>query len=129
MAAGEQLKFPQAYLAMGNGDLIQVTNFTITLGSGAKQAHTLRRRGAGIIPGNQESQATFDSIISEDGIERNYWRDVIEGTIRQLRAKIPGGKTTLTLNGAFSQCDLDGPLDDATKVSCTFIGHMEKPEV
>lgn len=129
MAAGEQLKFPQAYLAMGNGDLLQVTNLTATLGSGAKQAHTLRRKGAGIIPGNQESQVTFDSIISEDGPEKNYWRDCMDGIIRQLRIKVPGGKTTLTINGAFSQVDLDGPLDDATKVSCTFIGHMEKPEV
>lgn len=126
--AGEQLKFPQAYLAMGNGDLLLVTNFTVTLGNGGKQAHTIRVKGAGIIPGNQESTVTFDSIIPETGPERNYWRDVIEGNIRQLRAKVPGGRTTLTVNGSFTQCDLDGPLDDATKTSCTFIGHMEKPE-
>jgi len=126
---GEQLKYPQAYLAMGNGDLVQVTNFTATLGNGGKQQHTLRRRGAGVILGNQESQATFDSAIDENGPERNYWRDVIDGTIRQLRVKVPGGRTTLVINGMFTQCDLDGPLDDATKVSCTFIGHMEKPEV
>jgi hypothetical protein len=127
--AGEQLKFPQAYLAMGNGDLVQVTNFSVTLGNGGKQQHTLRVKGAGVTLGNQESQATFDSAISENGPERNYWRDVIEGTIRQLRVKVPGGRTTLVINGMFTQCDLDGPLDDSTKVSCTFIGHMEKPEV
>lgn len=124
MASGEQLKYPQANIAMGNGDLVQVQNLAVTLTSGAKQVHTLRRKGAGITQGTQESSVTFTSVIDEDGVERNYWRDVMKGTIRQLRIKVPGG-AVLTLNGAFSQCDLDGPLDDATKVNCTFVGHME----
>jgi hypothetical protein len=127
--AGEQLIYPQAYIAQGNGDLIQVTNFTITLTNNAKQVHTLRRKGAGIALGVQESGCTFDFAIDENGPEKNYWRDVIRGIIRQLRAKVPGGKTVLTLNGAYSSCDLDGPLDDATKGSCSFVGHMEEPEV
>jgi len=127
--AGEQLRFPQAYLAMGNGDLVMVTNFTATLTSGAKQAHTIRIKGAGIIPGNEESSVSFTSIVSEDGPEKNFWDDVKSGRIRQLRCKLPGGRTTLVLNGAFSQCDTEGPLDDSTKLNCTFIGRMEKPEV
>lgn len=122
--ADEQLKFPQAFIAMGNGDLVQVQNFTVTLATGAKQVHTLRRRGAGITQGVEESTVTFTAAIDEDGAERNYWRDAKKGIIRQLRAKIPGG-SVLTLNGAFSQVDLDAPLDDATKVNCTFVGRME----
>lgn len=127
--AGEQLHFPQAYLAMGNGDLVMVTNFTATLTSGAKQVHTLRRKGAGITLGNQESTVSFTAVVSEDGPEKNYWDDVMSGRIRQLRAKLPGGRTTLVINGAFSQCDTEGPLDDSTKLNCTFVGKMEKPEV
>lgn len=127
--AGEQLQFPQAYLAMGNGDLVMVTNFTATLTNGAKQAHTLRVKGAGIIPGNEESSVTFTALVSEDGPEKNFWDDVKSKRIRQLRAKLPGGRTTLVINGAFSQCDTEGPLDDSTKLNCTFIGKMEKPEV
>jgi hypothetical protein len=124
----EQLIYPQAFLAQGNGDLMQVTNFTVTLGNGAKQQHTLRRKGAGISLGIQESTATFDFSIDEDGPERNYWKDVMKGTIRQIRAKAPG-RTVLTLNGAYQSINLDGPLDDATKGSATFIGHMEEVEV
>lgn len=125
MNGSEQVKYPQAYLAMGNGDLVSVTNFTVTLTNNGRQVHTLRRKGAGVLLGTQESTVTFDFVISEDGPERNIWRDVMRGTIRQIRAKAPGGKTTLTLNGMFTGCDLDGPLDDATKGSATFVGHME----
>jgi len=124
----EQMKYPQAFLAMGNGDLVQVTNFTVALTNNGKQVHTLRRKGAGVVMGTQESTVTFDFAIDETGPERNYWRDVMKGTIRQLRAKIPGGRTVLTLNGIFTGCDLDAPLDDATKGSATFIGHMEAVE-
>jgi hypothetical protein len=129
MGANEQLIYPQAFLAQGNGDLLQVSNFTVTLTNNGKQVHTLRRKGAGVTMGTQETNVTFDAVIDEGGAERNYWRDVMRGTIRQIRAKAPGGKTVCTVNGMYKQCDLDGPLDDATKVSCTFIGHMEDVEV
>lgn len=128
MANTEQRIYPQAYLAMGNGDLIQVTDFTISLTNGAKQKHSLRRRGAGIAFGVEETTVTFNAEISEDGPERNYWKNVIRRTIHQIRGKVPGGKTVLTVNGAFSQVNLDGPLDDATKIACTFVGKMEEPE-
>ncbi len=126
--AQEQLIYPQCSLAMGNGDLVQVTNFTVTLTNNGKQQHTLRRKGAGVVFGTEECTVTFDFVIDEDGPERNYWRDVKRRTIRQLRAKVPGGRTTLTINGAFTGCDLDAPLDDATKGSATFVGHMDDPE-
>jgi hypothetical protein len=124
MADGEQLIYPKVFLAQGNGDLVQVTNFTITLTNNAKQVHTLRRKGAGITLGTEECSISFDFAIDEDGPERNYWRDVKTGTVRQLRAK--GPNVAWTVNGAYQGCDLDAPLDDATKGSATFIGHMEE---
>lgn len=123
--ADEQLRYDQAYLAMGNGDLIQVTDFRVAFGNGAKQVHTLRRKGAGIVMGNPETQVTFNSSIDEDGPERDHWRSAQKGEIKQLRAKLPGGKT-LVVTGVYSQVDTDGPLDDATKVACTFIGKLGK---
>jgi hypothetical protein len=121
----EQFQYPQSFLAMGNGDLVQVTNFRCTYNNKAKQVHTLRRAGAGIVKGKPECTVTFDSSIDEDGPERDYWALVKDGTIKQLRVKCPGG-VTLTINGAFSAADLDGPLEDATKVSCTFVGRLSK---
>ncbi len=123
--ADDQLIFPQAYLAMGNGDLVQVTNFRVGFKNGAKQMHTLRKKGAGIVLGNPETTCSFDSAIDEDGVERDHWRSAQKGEIKQLRAKLPGGKT-LVVTGAYSSVDCDGPLDDAVKVSCEFIGKLAK---
>ena len=128
MAAGEQLRYPQASIAMGNGDLVDVTNFNVDFSNGAKQIHTLRQKAAGHSLGVEECTITFDSVISENGPERNYWKDCKRGIVRQVRAKAPGGRTNLTCNGVYSKVTFDGPLDDATKVSCTFIGKLEEPE-
>ena len=122
--AEEQLRYPQAYLAQGNGDLIQVTDFRITFANGAKLVHTLRRKGAGLTFGNPECTVSFNSAVDEDGPERNYWKAAQRGEIKQLRAKIPGG-VTLTINGAYSGVDLDGPLDAETKTAKNFIGKLE----
>ena len=100
MADNEQLIYPKAFIAQGNGDLVQVVNFSITLTNNAKQVHTLRKKGAGITLGTQESTVSFEFVIDEDGPERNYWADVMAGTIRQLRAK--GPRISWTLNGATS---------------------------
>ncbi len=124
MADTEQLLYPQSYLAMGSGDLVQVTDFRATLTDNSKQVHTLRRKGAGVTQGLEESTVTFNSSIDEDGSERDYWRLVQKKIVKQLRAKTPGGKT-LVYNGKFTTVDLDGPLDDATKIACTFIGKLE----
>lgn len=128
MATSEQLVYPQCSIAMDNGDLVQVTNFTVSLTNGAKQVHLLRKKGAGIVFGNEECSVKFDFAIDEDGPEKNYWRAVKRKEIKQIRAKAPGGVTTLTVNGAFQSVDLDSPLDDFTKGSCNFIGRMEEPE-
>ena len=129
MANGEMLRFPQASIAMGNGDLVEVTDFNVDFSNGAKVVHLLRRSGAGVVIGVRECTVTFNAPIDEDGPKRNYWKDCEEGTIRQIRAKVPGGTTVLVVNGVYSKVTLDGPLDDATKVSCTFIGRLEKPSI
>lgn len=119
------LLYPQAYLAMENGDLAQVTDFRVSLTNGAKVQHTLRRKGAGISFGNEEASVTFNFVIDEEGMERGYVRMLQKKQIKQLRAKLPGGDT-LTINGAVGQLDLDGPLDDATKGAVTFVGKTEE---
>lgn len=122
--AEEQLKFPQAWIAMDSGDLIDVTDFTANTTNNAKQKHTIRKKGAGISFGNLESTISFNTIISEDGPEREYWQAVEQKLIKQIRIKIPGGQVK-TYNGAFQSLGLNGPLDDATQLSPTFIGHKE----
>lgn len=124
MAGTDPLIYPKAQLAMGNGDLMQVTNFSHNIDNKGKQQHTLRRTGAGLVMGKAESEVTFDYAVDEDGPEHNYIRMVQKGTIRQLRAKLPGG-SVIVINGMATRHGLDAPLEDAVKGSVRFIGHTD----
>lgn len=123
MAVTEQLVYPRGRIAQGRGDLIDVTNVKIDTTNNAKQVHTLRKKGAGVTLGTEETSVSFDVAVSEDGLERDYLADVKAGAIRQLRLKIPG--KTITVNGVYKDTSFELPLDDAIKVTVMFIGHME----
>lgn len=116
------LVYPRGQIAEGAGDLIDVTNVKVTTTNNGKQVHTIRRKGAGITLGTEETTVTFDSVISEEGQERDYFKKVKKGTIQQLRIKVPG--ETLTVQGSYTTRDFELPLDDAIKLSLTFIGHL-----
>jgi hypothetical protein len=119
------LKYPKAAIAQGAGDLVTVTNFNIDITNNAKLKHTLRMVAAGVSFGVQEGTLKFDIEISEAGLERDFIDDVKKGTIRQIRAKLPGG-STLVCKGAYSQASIDQPMDDACKVSMTFVCRVDK---
>lgn len=121
---GEQRKYPRAYLAKGNGDLQQVTDFDVDIQTGRKQQHTLKVNGSGVSDGNIETTISFNFIIDEDGLERDYVRMIKAGEIEQLRAKVPGGDVYI-LNGKLQSLKLNSTLEDAVKGSCTFIGKLE----
>lgn len=126
MADGtEQELFAKAFIAQGNGDLVRVTNYSVTTTNNGKQVHTLREDGAGVTLGVRESTISFDFVVGENGFERNYIKDVQDGKIIQLRAKFPGGKV-LTFNGIYTNVQLDAPLDDAVKGTVQFVGKLEK---
>jgi len=116
--------YPRGYIAMLNGDLMDVTNVKITQKNAAKLVHTLRKEGAGIVKGNEETDVSFDAVCPQQGAERDYFDDVRKGKIRKLRVKIPG--ETFTVIGMYTDRDLDLPLDDAVKYSLKFIGRTEK---
>ena len=123
MTTEPQKIFPRGYVAMGNGDLIQVTNVKIDHTNNAKQVHTLRQKGAGITLGVEETTVSFDAVVSEDGPERDYLKMLKKGEIKQLRVKIPG--ETISINGTVSQLSKELPLDAEIKFSITFVGHTE----
>lgn len=123
MAGEEQLIYPRGQIALDSGDLIDVTNIKLDHTNNAKQVHTIRRKGAGITLGVEETNISFDAVISEDGPERDYFTFVKTGRIKQLRIKVPA--ITFTVNGAFKDQGYELPLDDSIKLSMAFIGHME----
>ena len=115
------LVYPRGRIAIGSGDLIDVTNIKITTTNNAKQVHTIIQKGAGITLGVEETNVSFDSVISEDGQERDYFTLVKTGVISQLRIKLP--LETITVEGSYKTRDFELPLDDSIKLSMEFIGH------
>jgi predicted secreted protein len=125
MAAEPQKKYPRGFIAMGNGDLIQVTNIKVDHKNNAKQVHTIRKKGAGIVMGVEETSVSFDAVVDENGSERDYLKMLKMGEIKQLRIKVPG--ETISVNGVVSDLSKELPLDSEIKFSITFIGHAESP--
>lgn len=116
----ELLYYPKGRLALGNGDLMDVEHVKVSVKNGAKLKHTLRRSPSGVAMGVKEASLTFDGTISEKGYERDYIGAVLNGTIKQLRIKVPG--ETLVFVGVPTDRDQDSPLDDATKFTVNWIG-------
>lgn len=120
--------YDQAYLAQGNGDFVQCTDFTIDTNVNAKEVHTLRRPGSGVVLGVRESSVSFNLTVDGEGPERSFHSQMIRGVEVQLRAKIPGGEV-LTLNGKYGNISVSAPLDDAVTYGISFVGKLETPAV
>jgi len=118
----EQPIYPRGQIALDSGDLIDVTNVKIDTTDNSKQVHTIRQRGAGITQGSEETTITFDAVLSEYGEEADWLALVKKQQIKQLRIKVPG--RTITANGKFNSVGYELPLDDAIKISISFIGHV-----
>jgi len=123
MSAEPQKLYPRGWIAMGNGDLIQVTTIKIDHTNNAKQVHTIRRNGAGVTLGVEETTVSFDAVVDQDGCERDYLKMLKRGHIKQLRVKVPG--ETITITGVVSALSKELPLDAEIKYSITFIGRTE----
>lgn len=116
--------FPRGSIAMDNGDLIQVINVKVDQEKvGTKILHTIRKEGAGIVIGNEETKVSFDYVIPETGAERDYMKLVRTGKVKKLRFKVPG--ETFAVVGIGYKRGLEIPMDDAVKGSVEFMGKTE----
>ncbi len=121
--ANEQALYPRGRASFGGGDLVDVINVKIETTNNAKQVHTIRRRGAGFTLGTEETNVSFDLVVSEHGEERDWIDAMKRGLVKQIRLKLPG--RTMTVNGTVKSISTEMPIDDAIKQSVTFIGHLE----
>ena len=117
--AGE-LNYPKARMSIGGGDLRDVTDFKSMSTNNAKQVHTIIQQAAGVTQGTKESTVSWNSVISEEGFERDYVNLIDTGVIFQIRVKLP--LLTLTYVGVLKSIDVEGPLDDSIKLACEFVG-------
>jgi hypothetical protein len=115
-------QYPRGAVAMGNGDLIQVTNVKLKLSNGAKLKHTLRKSPSGFVLGHLECSGSMEIEIPETGAEKDYWTMVQNGDVNQIRLKLPAD--TRAVNIVASSMDLELPSDDAIKQTVEFVGEV-----
>ncbi len=116
-------RYPRGYISMGVGDLVSAANIKVSTKNDAKTVPTLRDKKGGICLGNEETTVNFSSVVGEFGEEADWFKAVKEGTIKQIRVKIPG--RTITVNGAFTQIDVDIPNDGPITEELSFLGGMD----
>ena len=121
--ADSQEFFPTGRIALGNGDLVNVTNLKVSYSNNSAQVDTLRQENAGFTKGKKSCTVTFDAVVGEYGEEADWFAYIQAVAKQQIRIKIPG--RTIPVNGVFTSIDLDVPLDAAITESLTFIGRLE----
>ncbi len=120
MADNELKKYPLGQISIGSGSLRQCTNFEFDYSRTAKLKHTLREpNGAGITKGSASVTFSGETVIDEDGPERNYFDMVDTGSAQQCRVKLPGA-ITKTINGVITR--IRTRLDVEEGVMITFEG-------
>lgn len=125
MATSELKVYPRGQISFGPGDLVQAINVTFTSTSNAKLVHTLKKTPSGVVLGNREFTGKFDTVIDEDGPEREYFDRVRAGQRVTARLKLPGNVTKVS-EIVLTSIDGEMPLDDSVKLTVNFIGVLQK---
>ena len=118
----EVRRYPKGWLALDNGDLMQVTDFKITSKRNVKSVDTLRVEQAGLAVGPKSDEVSFNAVTDEDGPERDYMSMLKQKRIKSLRYKTPGENGTIT--GVASERTIEANVEDGVKYSVVFVGKI-----
>lgn len=123
MADNNLLRFPRGQIAI-SGDLRQATDAEFTFTNGAVLRHTLRSTDgpAGFTQGNKEVSGSVNTIISEDGIERDYldFAKTLEGKRFQFKTPL----STYVIEGVVQSVTIRLVQDNAVEANVTLIGTL-----
>jgi hypothetical protein len=114
------LDYPKGQVALGAGDLVDATDCELAFEDGEKVMATLRLNPAGSTHGMRSCKATYTSIISNEGFERDYMTKYRKREVVNLRLKVPG--LVFSCVGRFSQPKIVSNVDDAIKFTITIAG-------
>lgn len=120
---GDHLNYPKGRIAIDGGDLVDVYDISLTVADGRQLVSTLRQNPAGSTGGKVAATLTFKTAISENGLERPYWKDWAKKTVKQARLKVPGA--TLIVEGVLTNPSLTSNVDSFTDNTWTIIGSIE----
>ena len=125
MGSSELKKYPRGQIGVGSGDLQQCTSVEVTKTNNAKVLHTLRRNGAGVVKGNVAVAFSGETVIDEDGPERDYFDLVDNGEAQNVRIKLPGA-VTKTIIGVISEAKVRLTLEEGVLYSFSGVGSQSK---
>lgn len=114
------LDYPKGQVALGAGDLVDCADITMSFEDGEKVLATLRLNPAGSTHGMRSCTASFKSLISNEGLERDYMTNYRKRTVMQLRLKVPG--LVFTCTGRFSKPQIVANVDNAIEFTVTLVG-------
>jgi len=114
------LDYPKGVVAMGAGDLLDAADITIAFEDGEKVMATLRMNPAGSTHGMRSATATYKSLISKDGFERDYMTKYRKREVVQIRLKVPG--MVFTAVGRLSKPQIVANVDNAIEFTVSVVG-------
>jgi len=114
------LDYPKGQVALGPGDLLDCADITIAFEDGEKVLATLRMNPAGSTHGMRSASATYKSLISKEGFERDYMTKYRKREVIQLRLKVPG--MVFSCVGRFSKPQIVANVDNAIEFTITIVG-------
>lgn len=126
VTSDQELKqYPRGQIAIAGGDLRQCTNFEWDYSNGGKLVFTLRENPSGIVYGNKQVNFTGETVVSEEGPERDWFDLVDTGKPVRCRVKLPG-KTTKSIIGAIVGTKGKLTLEDGVQIGFNGIGKFVK---
>lgn len=114
------LDYPKGQVAMGSGDLLDCADITITFEDGEKVMATLRMNPAGSTHGMRSATATFKSLISNEGFERDYMTKYRKREVVKVRLKVPG--LVFSCEGRLSKPQIVSNVDNAIEFTTSVVG-------
>jgi hypothetical protein len=114
--------YPKARGSLGAGDLIDVTNYTLTFEDGEKIVATIRQNPAGTTFGTRSGTADIESAISTAGFERDYLGKYFRREKVEFRLKLPG--ITFVCVGRFTKPNITSSVDDFIKFKISILGKI-----
>lgn len=116
------LDYPKGQVGFEAGDLVDCADITIAFEDGEKVLATLRQNPAGSTHGMRSGKATFKSLISNEGFERDYMGAYRKRKVVKVRLKVPG--LVFSCVGRLSQPQIVANVDNAIEFTVTVVGRV-----
>lgn len=112
--------YPKGQVGFESGDLVDCADITVSFQDGEKVLATLRQNPAGSTHGARSCEASFKSLISHEGFERDYMTAYRKRKPVKIRLKVPG--VVFSVVGRLSSLQIVANVDNALEFTAKVMG-------